>query len=62
MAKRMQYCFYCGEELGILYDKSSDELDTCGKRECNRAARDAYGEREEEVKYRAEQDHYDRYR
>ena len=61
MAKRMQHCFYCGEELGI-YSKFDDDLDTCGETECNRAEKAAYGEREAFVRERAEEDHYDCYR
>lgn len=43
---KMQRCFNCGEELG--FSTWSDRYDTCGKRECDSAARDAMeGEREE---------------
>ncbi len=46
MTVRMQYCFYCGAKLGIY--SCSDPLQTCGERECDRAARDeAQAEREE---------------
>ncbi len=61
MVKRMQYCFNCGEELGI-YNKPFGDLDTCEKIECNRAERYAYREREKEARYQAEDDNYDRYR
>jgi hypothetical protein len=33
---KMQYCFFCGEEIGVYSDY--DPLDTCGKRECEREA------------------------
>jgi hypothetical protein len=36
---KMRYCFNCGEELG--FSTWSDPLDTCGKPECDREARDA---------------------
>ena len=36
--KKMQFCYFCGEELGI-YDKPHRGRDTCGKSECNREAR-----------------------
>ena len=36
----MHHCFNCGRMLGKK-DRFSDPLDTCGDRECERAARDA---------------------
>lgn len=42
---KMRHCWYCGEELGVMERRLYDELDTCGKVECEREARDA--EREE---------------
>lgn len=39
---KMRHCFNCGEELGVYADY--DRLDTCGKRECNRAAQDCVEE------------------
>lgn len=45
---KMRHCFYCGEELGRSPSTWSDPYETCGKRECDREARDAMqGEREE---------------
>ena len=35
--KKMQHCFWCGEELGV-YDSYGQNYDTCGKRECEREA------------------------
>lgn len=58
---RMQYCFNCGKELGV-YNKPYGDLDTCGDRECEKAAADAYMEREAEIRENAERDNYDRYR
>lgn len=60
MAKRMQHCDWCGEELGI-YD-AFGEIESCGNPECNRNQRDSYREREANIRERAEQDQYDRYR
>ena len=34
---RMQHCFNCGAEIGVYTDH--EPLDTCGKRECEREAR-----------------------
>ena len=43
---KMRHCYFCGEELGVYADY--DRLDTCGKPECERDARDcAQAEREE---------------
>lgn len=43
----MQFCWYCGAELGVYVSTPSDR-DTCGKIECSREAyRDAMHEREE---------------
>jgi len=36
---KMQYCCYCGAELGI-YEKFHSDRDTCGKLECERYVRD----------------------
>jgi len=36
---QMRHCFNCGEELGVYAEY--DPLDTCGRRECERAAGDA---------------------
>jgi len=59
--KRMQYCYWCGQELGI-YERHSDDFDTCGKIECNRQLKNSHEAEEDELKHEAEQDHYDRYR
>ncbi len=38
MAQKMRrHCFYCGAPLGIYVEY--DQLDTCGKQECEREAR-----------------------
>ena len=60
MAKRMQHCDWCGEELGI-YD-AFGKIESCGKPECDREQRNAYREREAEVRERAERDDYNYYR
>lgn len=44
--KVMRHCFFCGDEIGVYADY--DNLDTCGKLECNRETRHAsQAEREE---------------
>ena len=48
MAAKMRYCAQCGDELGVYEDRNHMRYDTCGKLECERAARDdALAEREE---------------
>lgn len=47
MAPKMRHCFFCGEELGVF--DYHEPLDTCGKPECDRAARDARQEEREEA-------------
>jgi hypothetical protein len=59
--KRMQHCFYCGENLGV-FEVEYDELPTCGKQECEREARYEYQARDADARERAEEDGYDRYR
>lgn len=51
---KMRHCFYCGEELGI--STWDDPLDTCGKPECNRSARDAREQEREEAHERLDRD------
>lgn len=46
--RAMRYCFYCGEELGV-YDDFGERYETCGKRECERAARDSQAQEREEA-------------
>jgi len=61
MAKRMQYCDWCGKELGI-YDAAPGEIESCGELECNRNQRDAYRKRKTAEREQAEEDQYDCYR
>ena len=59
MAKKMRYCAYCAEELGVS-DYSDPE--SCGKAECEREVAGMYRQEREEAQYAAEQDNYERYR
>jgi hypothetical protein len=61
MAKKMQHCFNCGEELGV-YDRFPGDLDTCGKRECEKEARYQQQAERDEAAWNAQQDDYARYR
>jgi hypothetical protein len=61
MAKRIQYCFNCGEDLGI-FELWPGDLPTCGKRECEREARYAREAEDAEARERAAYDNYDAYR
>ncbi len=38
MTGKMRHCWNCGAEMGLIGDACFDRLDTCGKRECERAA------------------------
>lgn len=53
--KKMQHCFYCGEELGV-YDAFGNRLETCGARECNRALQDAEAEEREQAHEQLDRD------
>jgi hypothetical protein len=44
---KMRHCFNCGAELCIYADH--EPLDTCGKLECERAARECIAEEREEA-------------
>lgn len=59
--KRMQHCFWCGEELGI-HDHYHGDIEHCSAGECARQARYAMQEQEAEARSRADEDSYDRYR
>ncbi len=61
MKKRHQ-CFYCGEDLGVYDTFGSDDFDTCGKQECDKAARRDYQQDIEEREHKARQDEYSRYK
>ncbi len=61
MAKIRHECFWCGEDLGVYDTWGSDDFYTCGKPECDKAARRIYQEDIEDREYRARQDEYSRY-
>lgn len=52
---RRHHCFNCGEDIGA-WDRFCEQLDTCGKPECNREARDAYAQEREEAHERLDRD------
>lgn len=52
--KKMQHCFYCGEELGV-YEPFGNYLDTCGSPECEREARAAEAAEREEAHHDLDQ-------
>lgn len=45
MPAKMRHCFNCGADLGVT--KDYHPLDTCGARECERAAQDAAAQERE---------------
>lgn len=55
MAKRMQRCFNCGEELGVFF-ATSDEILSCGEPECERYAREAHEEQRRDAHERLDQE------
>ncbi len=61
MTERMQHCFNCGEECGV-FDNYYRDLVTCGKRDCQREAREQARYEDDMAQERAAADHYDRYR
>jgi len=60
MAKRIQQCFNCGEEMGVF--DNYGEIVTCGKLECDKQARKQYEAEIEEARHEAEKDEFERYR
>lgn len=59
--KRMQHCFWCGEELGV-YETYRGDIEHCHQPECARQARYAMQEQDADARDRAEQDSFERYR
>lgn len=55
---KMRYCFNCGAELDFMPSNSAyaDRLDTCGSKECERAARDAAQQEREEAHEQLDRD------
>lgn len=51
---KMRHCFNCGAELGV--SAYHDPLDTCGARECERAARDAAQQERDEAHEQLDRD------
>lgn len=56
--ERMQFCFNCGDELGVYKRYAGDEPECCGKRECMRELRDTRAAEREDRRRRAEDDDY----
>ena len=54
MSAKMRYCFNCGEELGV--SAWYEPLDTCGKWECEGAARDARATERAEAREKLDRD------
>lgn len=51
---KMRHCYFCGAELGVYADH--DRLDTCGKAECERDARDQGQQEREDAHERLDRD------
>lgn len=56
----MQHCFNCGKELGA-YVAYYGDIQSCGERECEKAANDMHRELQEDRAERAREDDYERY-
>lgn len=39
---KIRHCWNCGADMGFIENRFYERTDTCGSRECDRAARDAY--------------------
>lgn len=52
---RRHHCFNCGEDIGA-WDRFCEQLDHCGKQECQRAANDAYAQEREEAHEQLDRD------
>ncbi len=63
MKMKRLFCYHCGEDLGESPAKYvfQGDIEACGNSECQRSVRDAYRERDEERRERAEADNYERY-
>jgi len=58
---KMRRCFNCGDEIGVYSDY--EPLDTCGKLECEKAARDAMRQERDEAHEKLDIDRgWDRWR
>lgn len=53
---KMRHCWYCGEEMGIIESRYYDQTDTCGKLECDRAARHAAEQERDEAHEKLDRD------
>jgi hypothetical protein len=65
MAKKMQRCDYCGEDIGVFEWRQSDGPKSCGNgscsNECARDERDYAREQWDSARHAAEDDGYGRY-
>ena len=53
--ERRHHCAYCGKDMGP-WDRFCDRRDTCGARECEREARDAYADERREAHEQLDRD------
>ena len=54
---KVRHCWNCGADMGFIENRHYDRMDTCGSRECERAAGDAFAEEREEA-HRQVDDYY----
>ncbi len=55
MTGRRHHCFNCGEDIGP-WDRFCDQIDTCGRPECNREMQNTYAIEREEAHDRLDRD------
>jgi hypothetical protein len=53
---RRHYCWYCGKDMGVFDRRFCETTDTCGDRECERAARDAAAQERDEAHEQLDRD------
>ena len=51
---KLRHCWHCGDEMGVY--AQWDRMDTCGKRECERAVREEMQAEREEAHERLDRD------
>jgi hypothetical protein len=51
-----RHCWNCGESMGFVEDRHWSRADTCGKRECDREAREQDRHEREEAHERLDRD------
>lgn len=56
MAEKRHHCWNCGADMGVWDRRYCDSTDTCGKQECERAAREAVEQQRDEAHEQLDRD------